>query len=282
MKKYFAAAAVIALTAFAVVRAQDPQDPSNPADLVKSAEAAVRRADYTTADRLYAKAAAGADRPEIASALLYLGVRAMGSGNILAGEGFFERVIKIDPKGPQAGPALSWLASMRAKNDPAGAEDLFKQALEAENPTSLEYVDTLRKYSLLVRKMGREADSQELEARAREAQMSHSSDRRGAAKPLDAGVYRVGGGVTAPSLIAKREPEYTEGARSGGVQGTTVLGVDIGPDGVARNFEILRSLEPGLDQKAIDAVQQWKFKPGTKDGQPVTVRATIEVNFRLM
>jgi len=278
MKKYFAATAVV-LTAFAVVHAQDA---SSPADLIKSAEAAVRRADYTAADRFYAQAASGADRAEIAPALLYLGVRAMGSGNKLAAEGFFERVVKIDPKGQQAGPALSWLASMRAKLDPAGAEELFKQALASENPTSLEYVDTLRKYSLLVKKLGREADAQELEARAREAQTSHSADRRAAAKPLDAGVFRVGGGVTAPSLISKREPEYTEGARSGGVQGTTVLGVDIGPDGTAGNFEVVRSLEPSLDLKAIEAVQQWKFKPGTKDGQPVTVRATIEVNFRLM
>jgi TonB family protein len=278
MKRYFAAAAVL-LTAFAVVRAQDA---SSPADLIKSAEAAIRRADYTTADRLYAHAASGPDRPEIASALLYLGVRAMGSGNRLAGEGFFERIVKIDPKGPQAGPALSWLASMRAKLDPAGAEELFKQALNAENPTSLEYVDTLRKYSLLARKLGREAEAQDLESRAREAQMTRSVAHGAAAKPLDTGVFRVGGGVTAPSLLFKREPEYTEGARSGGVQGTTVLGVDIGPDGVARNFEILRTLEPGLDLKAIEAVQQWKFKPGTKDGQPVTVRATIEVNFRLM
>ena len=278
MRKYFAATAVV-LTAFAVVHAQDA---SSPADLIKSAEAAIHRADYAAADRFYAQAASGPDRPEIAPALLYLGVRAMGSGNRLAAEGFFERVVKIDAKGPQAGPALSWLASMRAKLDPAGAEDLFKQALESESPTSLEYVDTLRKYSLLVRKLGREAEAQDLEARAREAQMSHSSDRRAAAKPLDTGVFRVGGGVTAPSLLSKREPEYTEGARNGAVQGTTVLGVDIGPDGLARNFEVIRSLEPSLDLKAIEAVQQWKFKPGTKDGQPVTVRATIEVNFRLM
>src|SRR4051812_36706637 len=163
MKKHVAAAAVL-LTAFAVVRAQDA---SNPADLIKAAEAAVRHVDYATADRLYAQAASGPDRAEIAPALMYLGVRAMGSGNRLAAEGFFERVIKIDPKGPQAGPALSWLASMRnAKLDPVGAEELFKQALEAENPTSLEYVDTLRKYSLLVRKLGREADAQDLETRA--------------------------------------------------------------------------------------------------------------------
>ena len=61
-----------------------------------------------------------------------------------------------------------------------------------------------------------------------------------------------------------------------------MLGVDISPDGTASNFEVIRSLEPGLDQKAIDAVQQWRFQPGMKDGAPVTVRATIEVNFRLM
>ncbi len=275
MTKYVAIGAIFA--SFAAIHAQES---TNPADLIKSAEAAVRRVDYATADRLYAQAAAGPDRPEIAPALLYLGVRAMGSGNKLAGQGFFERIVKIDPKGPQAGPALSWLASMRAKEDPAGAEELFKQALDAESPTSLDYVDTLRKYSLLVKKLGRTDEYQQLENRARDAQFARQGQ-----KPADAlpqGVYRMGQGITAPSLISKKEPEYTEGARAGAVQGTTVLGVDIGPDGIARNFQILRSLEPGLDQKAIDAVQVWRFKPGMKDGQPVTVRATIEVNFRLM
>lgn len=275
MKKYIAASAVV-LAAFAVIRAQEA---TSPADLIKSAEAAVRRADYTTADTLYAKAAAGVDSPEILPALLYLGTRALGNGNRLAAEGFFERIVKIDPKGPQAGPALSWLASMRVKTDPAGAEDLFKRAIEAERPTSLEYVDTLRKYSLLVRKLGRAEEADQLEQQAREAQ---TGTRRQSVSDLPPGVYKVGPGISAPSLLYKKEPEYTQDARAGGVQGTTALGVDIGPDGIARNFEVIRSLEPGLDQKAIEAVQQWQFKPGTKDGQPVTVRATIEVNFRLM
>lgn len=285
MKKYFAAGAIV-LAAFAVIRAQEA---TSPADLIKSAEAAVRRVDFATADMLYAKAAAGPDRPEIAPALLYLGVRAMGSGNILAGQGFFERIVKIDPKGPPAGPALSWLATGRVKTDPAGAEELFKQALEAEGTTSREYVDTVRKYSLLLRKLGRVEESQALEDRAREAQLGMRQPAR--PQDLPPGVYSAGGGISAPSLLLRREPEYTEGARAGGIQGTTVLAVDVTPDGdvtqvpplaVARNIEVLRSLEPGLDMKAIEAVQQWRFKPGTKDGQPVTVRATIEVNFRLM
>jgi TonB family protein len=58
--------------------------------------------------------------------------------------------------------------------------------------------------------------------------------------------------------------------------------VDVEPDGAARNIKVLRSIDPGLDQKAIEAVSQWKFKPGTKDGVAVTVRAQIQVNFRLI
>jgi TonB family protein len=272
MKKSIVIGAILA--SFAVIHAQE-----SPADLIKSAEQAVRKADYATADQFYAKAASGADRAEIAPALLYLGVRALGTGNRLAAEGMFQRVLQIDAKGPQAGPALSWLASMRAKQDPAASEQLFKQALSVEDPTSSDYVDTLRKYSLLVRKLGRSDEAQDLETRAREVQTGRP---RLPARELSANVYKVGGGVTAPALVFKREPEYTEGARAGAIQGTTILSVDIGPDGIARNFQVERSLEPSLDQKAIEAVQQWQFRPGAKDGQPVTVRATIEVNFRLM
>jgi TonB family protein len=275
MNKYFAISAAV-LAAFAVARAQEP---TTPADLIRAAEQAVRRVDYATADQLYARAASGPDRAEIAPALLYLGVRALGTGNRLAAQGFFERIVAIDPKGQQAGPALSWLATLRVKEDPAAAEEIFRRALDVESPTSLEYVDTLRKYSLLVRKLGRGDQAAALEQRARDAQLGRPKPAR---RELSPGVYKVGDGITPPALLYKIEPEYTEGARAGGIQGTTVLYVEVGPDGVARNFRIERSLEPSLDQKAIDAVQQWQFKPGTKDGQPVTVSATIEVNFRLM
>ena len=94
-------------------------------------------------------------------------------------------------------------------------------------------------------------------------------------------VFRVGGGVSPPALIHKVDPEYTEQARAANLQGTVILYVEIGPDGTASNFKVVRSLGMGLDEKAIEAVKQWKFRPGQKDGQPVTVAATIEVNFRL-
>jgi TonB family protein len=96
------------------------------------------------------------------------------------------------------------------------------------------------------------------------------------------GVFRVGGGVTAPSLLHKIEPEYSEEARKAKYQGTVLLYIEVDSSGKATNIKVQRSLGLGLDEKAIEAVKQWKFKPGYKDGKPVTVAATIEVNFRLL
>jgi|SoiMethySBSTD1v2_1073268.scaffolds.fasta_scaffold687385_1 protein TonB len=96
------------------------------------------------------------------------------------------------------------------------------------------------------------------------------------------GVFRVGGGVTAPSLLHKIEPEYSEEARKAKYQGTVLLYIEVDGNGKATNIKVARSLGLGLDEKAIEAVKQWKFKPGYKDGKPVTVAATIEVNFRLL
>ena len=96
------------------------------------------------------------------------------------------------------------------------------------------------------------------------------------------GVFRVGGGVSAPVLLAKIEPEYSEEARKAKYQGTVLLYIEVSPSGQAVNIRVARSLGLGLDEKAIEAVKKWKFKPGYKDGKPVTVAATIEVNFRLL
>src|SRR5579863_5503639 len=96
------------------------------------------------------------------------------------------------------------------------------------------------------------------------------------------GVFRVGGGVTAPVPLYRPEPEYSEEARKAKYQGTVVLSIEVSPSGLASNIKVVRSLGLGLDEKAIEAVKQWKFKPGYMDGKPVTVAATIEVNFRLL
>jgi len=96
------------------------------------------------------------------------------------------------------------------------------------------------------------------------------------------GVFRVGGGVTAPSLIYKVEPEYSEEARKAKYQGVVVLYVEVEPNGRAQNMRVIQSLGLGLDEKAMEAVKKWRFRPGNKNGKPVTVVATVEVSFRLL
>lgn len=94
-------------------------------------------------------------------------------------------------------------------------------------------------------------------------------------------VYRVGDGVSAPKVLGKVEPEYTEEARAAHVEGSVVLSVVIGTDGVVHDVSIVRSLEPGLDRMAADSLQKWRFQPGQLKGEPVAIRASIEVNFKL-
>jgi TonB family protein len=99
---------------------------------------------------------------------------------------------------------------------------------------------------------------------------------------IGGGAYRIGGGVSAPSVIYKVEPEYSEEARKAKFQGTVVLFVVVDEKGNPTQLRVIRPLGLGLDQKAIEAVEKWKFNPGKKDGKPVAVQATIEVNFRLL
>jgi len=99
---------------------------------------------------------------------------------------------------------------------------------------------------------------------------------------MGGGAYRIGGGVSPPSVIFKVEPEYSEEARKAKFQGTVVLFVVVDEKGNPRDLKVIRPLGLGLDQKAIEAVAKWRFKPGMKDGRAVAVQATIEVNFRLL
>src|SRR5437588_1610729 len=99
---------------------------------------------------------------------------------------------------------------------------------------------------------------------------------------IGGGIYRVGGGVTAPAVLYKVDPEYSEEARKAKYSGTVVLQLVVDASGKARDIKVVRSLGLGLDEKAIEAVNKWKFRPGVKNGQPVAVQATIEVNFRLL
>jgi TonB family protein len=97
------------------------------------------------------------------------------------------------------------------------------------------------------------------------------------------GAYRPGNGVETPRLIKEVKPQYTAPAMRAKIQGEVLLECVIQPDGSVGNIRVLRSLDStfGLDQEAIKAARQWRFAPGTRQGQPVPVLVTIQIAFTL-
>jgi TonB family protein len=94
-------------------------------------------------------------------------------------------------------------------------------------------------------------------------------------------VYSVGGDVVAPVPIYKPEPDYTKEAKAAKLQGTDVLWAVVDGTGTVAKVEMVKALDKGLDESAMQTVRTWKFKPATKNGVPVPVRVIVETSFRL-
>jgi TonB family protein len=94
-------------------------------------------------------------------------------------------------------------------------------------------------------------------------------------------VYKPGHGVTPPTLKYRIDPEYSKEARKAKYQGTCLLWLIVDANGNPRDVKITQALGKGLDEKAIEAVEKWKFEPAKKDGQPVAVEINVEVSFHI-
>lgn len=99
---------------------------------------------------------------------------------------------------------------------------------------------------------------------------------------LAGGVFRAGSGVSMPTVLASVDPEYSEEARNAKYSGTVLVSIVVDTEGRARNIHVLKSLGMGLDEKAMEAVAKWRFRPGMRNGVAVNVMAQVEVNFRLL
>jgi len=87
--------------------------------------------------------------------------------------------------------------------------------------------------------------------------------------------------TTPPKVIHQAEPEYTQEALRAKLEGVVVVSALAGVDGILSEIRVVRGLDKGLDEKAVECVRQWRFKPGTSHGEPVPAKVTIEVTFRL-
>jgi TonB family protein len=231
------------------------------------------------AEEFYAKAAQVlGDQPEAARALTHLGLAAIVKKNFPQAMDDFQHARRVDPT--QAGAALMWMAVVEQRQEHMDdAERLYQSALSVQEPQSVEAAVTMEVYSRFLREQGRTDQAREMDARAADIQKAIAPPARSDTASV---AYKVGAGVSPPSVLHKVEPEYSEEGRAAGLQGTVVVQVVIGPDGVARDARVVRGLGLGLDEQAIEAISQWRFKPGVKDGVAVPVTATIEVNWRLL
>jgi TonB family protein len=247
--------------------------------LMKIASLERKRNRPEEAEAFYSKAAAVlGERPEAAPALMYLGVRTLlkKDKNFEQAMDYFQRAQRLD-----ASPLpLLWMAVVREQQgDSEEAEALYKSVLVAVSPESAEAATAMERYARFLQQQSRGDEAQAELDRAKSLRKT-LSQQRGAVQ--NASVLRVGGGVTAPSVLAKIDPEYSDEARAAKIWGTVVAYVEIGPDGIAHNSRVVTGVGFGLDEKAIEAISKWRFKPGTKDGAAVTVAAHIEVNFKLL
>ncbi|MGQ0733569.1 MAG: energy transducer TonB [Acidobacteriota bacterium] len=95
------------------------------------------------------------------------------------------------------------------------------------------------------------------------------------------GPYRPGSGVDPPRLVKEVRADYTDAARRAGVVGEVVLEIVVRRDGTVGDIRVLQRLDAGLDQRAADAVRQWRFSPARLKGTPVDVIVEVSVEFKL-
>ncbi len=95
------------------------------------------------------------------------------------------------------------------------------------------------------------------------------------------GVYHPGGGISTPKIIFSVDPEFSDEARRAKYQGVVVISLIVDAQGNPQHVRVVRQLGMGLDEKAVEAVKQYKFKPALMQGKAVPVEINIEVNFQL-
>jgi TonB family protein len=95
------------------------------------------------------------------------------------------------------------------------------------------------------------------------------------------GPYRPGSGISPPSLLREVKPDYTEEARTRGVEGDVVMEIVVRRDGSVGEVRLLQRLGHGLDGRAIDAVREWRFSPGKRHGVPVDVLVEVAMEFKI-
>jgi TonB family protein len=210
------------------------------------------------------------------NSLIVQGKKALAAKDYVAATSFFEGALSSDPA-----HASMWLAVVQQDQDNAqGAADLYKSALDAAEPNSTFSATLMELYARVLHRLGRDEEATQMTEQASTIRRVRAEQVK-SNQPVNPALHKMSE-VTKPVLLSKVEPQYSDDARLAKYSGGVLLSIEIGADGVPVNVVVVRGLGLGLDEKAVEAVTQWRFKPATLDGEPVAVSAQVEVNFRLM
>jgi TonB family protein len=250
--------------------------------LIEQGDVARSHRRFDEAKSFYSKAASVAGSgSEIVAAMISLGEVEIQTKNYESAMGDFEKAEAADST--KASRARLWMAIAQQSQDRFDTADgYYQKALAVEDPKSDLAATIMELYGKFLRQEGKEDEASRMLNSARDIRKEKAAEALANSQPSSADVRKIGGNVKAPKLIAKVEPEYTEEARLAKYDGSALLAVEVGTDGRVGHIRVVRALGLGLDQKAVEAVTKWRFEPATENGQPVTVKAQIEVNFRLL
>jgi len=248
--------------------------------LLKLAEMQWRTNDPAAAASFEKAAKLLDSQPDAAQALIAMAVMQINDKTPESAEMLLQRAVTIDPKA--AARAKMWIGVIRERQGRSEDANLvYTDGLSLADPGSADAADLMQLHARLLGAQGKIEEAGELGRRALEIRRAQTPLPVTGAGPKS-GVYRIGPGIVPPKVVSKVEPQYSPDARAAKYQGTVKLSVEINDRGLAENLQVVSGLGFGLNENAMASIRQWKFEPAKKDGQPVPVAATIEVNFRLL
>ncbi|HTB11195.1 MAG TPA: TonB family protein [Bryobacteraceae bacterium] len=214
-------------------------------------------------------AAAGENSVVVGRALHQLSAAERQAGDLPSAESHSRRALAImtaayidKPASAQAAVDLADILTAENRSDEAEqvlglAEKTFETSLGAD---SMLTIGITQRRNALLKQLGRPIS----------------------APAPQATVFKAGGTVSQPRLLSKVEPQYAEDARKQKLQGTILLSLVVDATGTPTQIAVLRPLGMGLDEKAVEAISQWKFSPGLKNGTAVPVVSQVEMTFHLL
>ena len=269
-------------------------DPRRVVPLMELARLHLGRGDYALPEQLYreadpiARQAWGAESPEYAGLLNDIGRYYHLRVKFAEAERFYKvalgiRTRLLGRRHRDVATSINNLAILYENQVLyAKAETYYRTALEIrEQGLGPEHPDTvlsLEHFARLLHKLSRPDEAAPFEGRARAYRIARSKT----SQAVDLDPLAAGDGVRPPLLLERTEPEYTDEARIANHEGVALLQADIDSDGRARNIFVLRPLGLGLDEMAIQAVRQWRFRPARRAGRPVPFQVRLQIAFRVM